>query len=824
MSVWRERVLENSKPLVIVLSRNYSTGLGVIRSLGAAGYNIDLIASTKKNGSSVIAASSKYVHNSVEVVTSKIQGDKGTEIMEILEKYAKTHKERMVLFPVDDFTTSIVDANREALKGSFCMPEIRGGLFESINQVMDKQVQGELARKVGLLTPEEWIVSLRKSIEIPTDIKYPCFVKPLQSISGHKTEMAVCNDYSELEAHLADMKNFFSDREVIVQEFLHIDKEYDLSGVCLDQKIIIPGVIEKTRIARYEQGVTMTGKMCPTDKLGRVKDKITEFLQQLHYVGMFDMELCLCGDRIYFNEVNFRSGGPNYFYFQNGVNLPKIFVDAVLEEKYVIDNVLIKEFGKTFVYEKVAWEDYIHSHISYQELKKCISEADFTLLQDKEDPEPGRYFNRRIRLSAVKHKMKNRKRNSKIKYKENEKLRVVVAGRNYCNILTMTRALGEAGYQVDVLRIYKTKPRRINLLANMEPDAYSKYVNQFSRCVVGDDKGKAVKSLIEMANISKKDLLIAVDDYTACIIDEEYSKLKDYYIIPNVNDMQGEICRLMDKNIQKAIATQYNVPMLRSVLVKSENGEFEIPESVHFPCFVKPSISVQGTKANMKKCDNEEELARLLSKYARSSDFEMLIEEYADIKAEYSLLGVCTAEGIIAPGLFKVIEGGHRERKGVTITGESISNRGFEEIIKKCTEFIQGLNYTGLFDVDFIETKDGKIYFIELNFRAGASMHLFTKTGINMPGMFADNLLKGKQLNRMDVKQSEGKRFVSEKVLLEEYARSDVKLEKMRQILSEADVHFIRDDKDPKPYKYFKDFYMVAFLMKIPYFIRDMKR
>lgn len=814
--------MENSKPLVIVLSRNYSTGLGVIRSLGAAGYDVDLIASTKKKGSSVIASSSKYVRNSVEVVTSRIQGDKGTEIVEILKKYAKTHKERMILFPVDDFTASVVDANRETLKESFCMPEIIEKEGLSINRLMDKTVQGRLAEDAGLLTPEEWVVSLRNNIEIPEDIKYPCFVKPIQSVSGHKTEMAVCDTREKLENHLFEMKKFFSDREILVQEFLKIDKEYDLSGVCLDQEIILPGVIEKTRIAQYEQGVTMSGKMLPIDVLGEVKDKIIEFLQQIRYVGMFDMELCLCGDRIYFNEINFRSGGPNYFYHQNGANLPEIFVDAILGKKFDSNKVLIKKFGKTFVYEKVAWEDYIHSYISYQELKKCINEADYTLLQDKNDPAPGKYFNRRIRLSALKQKMKRKINREKRQHKEDRDFKVVVAGRNYCNILTMTRALGEAGYQVDVLRLYKSKPRRINLLGNMEPDAHSKYVKNFVKCVVANDNSKVIKCLIGMSDVRKKGLLIPVDDYTACIVDDEYTKLSEYYVVPNVGNKQGEICRLMDKNVQKELAAKFEIPMLQSVLIKSRDGQFEIPQSVCYPCFVKPNISVQGTKANMQKCNNKDELQNLLLKYAAKSDFEVLVEEFADIKSEYSLLGVCTTDGIVAPGVFRVLEGGHRERKGVTITGQAVSETDFRSIIEKCSDFIQSLDYTGLFDVDLIETKDGKLYFIELNFRAGASMHLFTKTGVNMPGMFADNMLQGKKLKNIEARQSWGKQFVSEKVLLEEFARSDADIRKVRKILSEADVYFIKDEKDKRPYKIFKDYYLAALLMRIPYRLRDL--
>ena len=47
---------EKKKPLIVVLSRNYSTGLSVIRSLGTAGYTVDLIASAVKEGKSVVAS------------------------------------------------------------------------------------------------------------------------------------------------------------------------------------------------------------------------------------------------------------------------------------------------------------------------------------------------------------------------------------------------------------------------------------------------------------------------------------------------------------------------------------------------------------------------------------------------------------------------------------------------------------------------------------------------------------------------------------------------------------------------------------------------
>lgn len=821
--------MNDSKPLVIVLSRNYSTGLGIIRSLGAAGYTVDLVASTKKKGSSVIASSSKYVRNSVEVLSPRIQEDSGHGLIKVLMKYAETCKRTMVLFPADDFTASVIDSNRSILREHFLMPHIAGEADTSLSDFMNKAVQSRMARKAGLDTPEEWIVSLEDKISVPEDVRYPCFVKPLQSVSGHKTEMKVCSDKVELKKHLLVMKDFYSSRSVLVQEYLRIDKEYDLSGVCLGQEVIIPAVLEKTRIARHELGVTMSGRMEAVDILGEAEKKIKEMLRQFCYVGMFDMELHLCGGKFYFNEVNFRSGGPNYAYYLSGVNLPALFVRALTGEGRISEENGIKSLGKTFVYEKVAWEDYIYSHMTKKELRQCIEEADFTLLADEDDPGPGRRFYKRIRLSALKHRIKalgsrqnaeDDRADTDKKFEKTEPC-VLLAGRNFCNILTMTRALGEAGYGVEILRIFKTRPSPFNILSRMKPDAYSKYVRKFCRCTADHDPAKVVNRLIEMADPVRKQLLMPVDDYSAYVVDENFDVLSKYYIIPNINKEAGGISSLMDKDAQKRLAAEFGLPMLNSSLIRSVNGWFEIPKSVRYPCFVKPNVSMKSTKAKMRKCRDEEELARMLAECAGTGDFEMLAEDFADIKAEYSILGLSTEEVTVAPGLLRVIEGGHRERKGVAITGESVPCSKLQPIITECVRFIESLHYTGLFDVDLIETKEGKVYFVELNFRAGASMHVFTETGVNLPGLLADYLMKGIPVDKNCCVRQTGKRFVSEKVLMEEYVRSDAGIRKVIHSMREADVYFIKDEKDPRPYRHFRRFYPAAVLMRLPYRIRD---
>lgn len=402
-----------------------------------------------------------------------------------------------------------------------------------------------------------------------------------------------------------------------------------------------------------------------------------------------------------------------------------------------------------------------------------------------------------------------------------EKLQIIVIGRNYCNILAMTKAFGLLGYKVDIIRVFKVKPNPFNVLRKMKPEAYSKYVKRYHQCVADNDLKKIVNFLVEMADLKSKRILIPVDDYTVYAIDKNFDQLSEYYEIPNIDKTAGKIVSLMDKNQQKNLAKNFDIPMLHSNLIKSENEKFKVPLDISYPCYIKPNISMKSTKAKMRKCNDREELIKTLKEYAKTENFEILIEDFADIKAEYSIMGFSAEGKTIIPGIFRTIEGGHKERKGIAMTGETISSSRFDYITNRCIRFIDSLHYTGIFDIDLIETNDGYIFFIEVNFRAGSSMHIFTESGVNLPGMYLDYLMKGIVTDEECSAREEGKKFINEKVLVEEYVRNDVNLYKAINAKRNIDVCFIKDKQDIRPYRYFKRFYCAIFLFRILYQIRD---
>jgi predicted ATP-grasp superfamily ATP-dependent carboligase len=346
--------------------------------------------------------------------------------------------------------------------------------------------------------------------------------------------------------------------------------------------------------------------------------------------------------------------------------------------------------------------------------------------------------------------------------------RVLVAGRNYSSNLSIARSLGEAGYSVEVLRIYQTRPK--TLLKKMKPDRYSKYIKAYYVFVSGRNDNSICNKLVRLADRKNKMLLIPSDDLVAAVSDKYYNRLKKYYLLQNVADTQGEINRIMEKGVQKELARKAGLPVLNSCVVQSRNGYFRIPDSVEYPCFIKPDVSRNGAKSRMKKCENEEQLNGWLTLFSQKRDISMLVEDYVEIVNEYSILGVSTKDGAIGPAAFVALHGGKDEHRGVALTGEILPLEALQPLADKLINFVSGLDFEGLYDIDLVETKDGTIYFVEINMRLGASGYAFTKCGVNLPGIFADYMIYHKPLDFNLKVSTIGKHFVSEKVLLDEYA------------------------------------------------------
>ena len=142
------------------------------------------------------------------------------------------------------------------------------------------------------------------------------------------------------------------------------------------------------------------GELVPIDEILPAKEAIYRFLRQIHYVGMFDLEIMRVGEKFYFGELNLRSGGPNYSYFASGVNLPDITVKAIIGE--ALGEVPEIQFHKVFLNDQDCWEDYLHGFITRKEFKSYFQHADILLLKGDDDSKPEKKFVKEIKWRYIK--------------------------------------------------------------------------------------------------------------------------------------------------------------------------------------------------------------------------------------------------------------------------------------------------------------------------------------------------------------------------------------------------------------------------------------
>ena len=406
----------------------------------------------------------------------------------------------------------------------------------------------------------------------------------------------------------------------------------------------------------------------------------------------------------------------------------------------------------------------------------------------------------------------------------NPAAQVVVVGRGYANILNMVRSFGQAGFAVDVLRVFKNPASAKRPLLSMKPEASSRYVRRYEQCVAPEGS-RVAQALLGFAQPGAKKLLVPVDDFVALAIDQAREELSPHFLLPSVGgDTAHPLSFYTRKDVQKAMAQEAGLSVVAGRVLDTKAWRPEDARGISFPCFVKPNVSALSSKAKIARCDTPEQLDAALARYALDGEGEALVEDCVDVAEELSVIGVCMDGASHSPAFVRSLVGGRGQRRGVMLTGEVLPASMLGGIAPACDRLVQATGFEGVFDIDLLVARDGSVYFAELNFRPGASTYALVAAGANLPGAFARFALTG-SLDDAPLNATISRTvFANEKVLLEECATGGMAPSAMRRLMHEADIAFIRNEEDPAPYRVFAGFERKARLLWLRAKMRKLMR
>ena len=354
---------------VIVFGNDHTNSVGVIQSLGKAGYkSVGLLYGAKTD----LVISSIYTS---QIITAR---DPQACIDKLLETCFDSDA-RIPIIATCDMAALILERNVDRLKERFIFEH---SVHYSLEYLSKKENQVRLAEEAGFNVPKTW--NLKDSKFIPDDVCYPCLIKPLVSCEGAKSDIRVCKTKEELEYHLNTLN---CTKNVLLQQYIERDYEISILGCGLTTgKCIIPVIENKLTLYPKYVGLECLANMQPLEDYV-IKSNIKNIIASTGYVGLFSVEMmhCKSNGKFYFTEINLRNDGAEAFVTKYGANLPLNHVEDLIESPLTEQ----KEFHPGYyIWDFHHFLSLIHRDISICTWIKEIKKSNGFMLYFKEDTKP----------------------------------------------------------------------------------------------------------------------------------------------------------------------------------------------------------------------------------------------------------------------------------------------------------------------------------------------------------------------------------------------------------------------------------------------------
>ncbi|HIH90757.1 TPA: formate-dependent phosphoribosylglycinamide formyltransferase [Desulfurococcaceae archaeon] len=190
-----------------------------------------------------------------------------------------------------------------------------------------------------------------------------------------------------------------------------------------------------------------------------------------------------------------------------------------------------------------------------------------------------------------------------------------------------------------------------------------------------------------------------------------------YFVVPNARAVKITMNRI---ELRRLAAEKVGVPTTRYAFAHNEDEAAEACEKVGYPCLIKPEMSSSGHGHTLASSPEEarEGFKRAL-KEARGKSERAIVEEFVEIDRELTALTYRhdTGNGIETVPLPPVE---HKRPKGIYYYYESWHPATVnDEVVKKAKDIavkvVNELGGLGIFGVEILVTKDGRVLFSEVS-------------------------------------------------------------------------------------------------------------
>lgn len=291
--------------------------------------------------------------------------------------------------------------------------------------------------------------------------------------------------------------------------------------------------------------------------------------------------------------------------------------------------------------------------------------------------------------------------------------KVILIGSSHHNTLGIVRGFGRNGI----------KPYGILIDNGKKAVGKSKYWADYS---VVDNLSDIIPLLMEKySHEDIRPVIIPVFDEDAAIIDQNYNSLKEYFLMPSIDEKQGAIVNLMDKQTQYEWAVNRGIKMLPSkVLDISQQAA-----KVELPVILKPVASIEGKKYHIRICQTNREYEEAMAMYEANGYERILAQRYLSDRKEYCCSGAVSRSGGMEYTVVENIRNWPKEYGVGSYAAVVTEKRVLQYAGKLLSEAIK-IGYAGPIDIEFFRDAKGEFYLNEYNWRCSGRNYASLCMGI----------------------------------------------------------------------------------------------
>jgi len=187
--------------------------------------------------------------------------------------------------------------------------KILGTVPEIIDLAEDRDQFRQMMEKLNIPMPKAGMASnLSEALKVAEEIGYPVMVRPSYVLGGRGME--IVHDQEELRKYVLAAVNVTPERPILIDKFLENATEAEADAISDGKSAIVPAVMEHIELAGIHSGdsaCVIPPLTIPEKHLATIIDYTQKIAQELHPIGLMNIQYAIADDKVYVLEANPRA-------------------------------------------------------------------------------------------------------------------------------------------------------------------------------------------------------------------------------------------------------------------------------------------------------------------------------------------------------------------------------------------------------------------------------------------------------------------------------------------------------------------------------------